>query len=150
MPESLIEETMLLFAEGAYDVLLATTIIEAGLDVPEANTILIERADRLGLATLYQLRGRVGRREEEAYAYLFHPPRLTEAAEKRLAAIADLSDLGSGHLLAERDMEIRGVGNLLGPEQHGHIRALSSRSTPSFWKRPSASSRGRPRRSGGT
>ena len=125
MPESLIEETMLLFAEGAYDVLLATTIIEAGLDVPEANTILIERADRLGLATLYQLRGRVGRREEEAYAYLFHPPRLTEAAEKRLAAIADLSDLGSGHLLAERDMEIRGVGNLLGPEQHGHIRALS-------------------------
>ncbi|SDE69281.1 transcription-repair coupling factor (superfamily II helicase) [Thermus arciformis] len=125
MPEGLIEETMLLFAEGAYDVLLATTIIEAGLDVPEANTILIERADRLGLATLYQLRGRVGRREEEAYAYLFHPPRLTEAAEKRLAAIADLSDLGSGHLLAEKDMEIRGVGNLLGPEQHGHIRALS-------------------------
>ncbi|BCZ91800.1 transcription-repair-coupling factor [Thermus thermophilus] len=125
MPEGLVEETMLLFAEGAYDVLLATTIIEAGLDVPKANTILIERADRLGLATLYQLRGRVGRREEEAYAYLFHPPRLTEAAEKRLAAIADLSDLGSGHLLAERDMEIRGVGNLLGPEQHGHIRALS-------------------------
>ncbi|GAA6730929.1 transcription-repair coupling factor [Thermus brockianus] len=125
MPEGLVEETMLLFAEGAYDVLLATTIIESGLDVPEANTILIERADRLGLATLYQLRGRVGRRDQEAYAYLFHPPRLTEAAEKRLNAIADLSDLGSGHLLAERDMEIRGVGNLLGPEQHGHIRALS-------------------------
>ena len=125
MPEGLIEETMLLFAEGAYDLLLATTIIESGLDVGEANTILIERADRLGLATLYQLRGRVGRRDQEAYAYLFHPPRLTEAAEKRLAAIADLSDLGSGHLLAEKDMEIRGVGNLLGPEQHGHIRALS-------------------------
>ncbi|WP_105318553.1 transcription-repair coupling factor [Thermus tenuipuniceus] len=125
MPEGLIEETMLLFAEGAYDVLLATTIIESGLDIPEAGTILIERADRLGLATLYQLRGRVGRREQEAYAYLFHPPRLTEAAEKRLNAIADLSDLGSGHLLAEKDMEIRGVGNLLGPEQHGHIRALS-------------------------
>ncbi|AEV16214.1 Transcription-repair coupling factor [Thermus sp. CCB_US3_UF1] len=125
MPEGLIEETMLLFAEGAYDVLLATTIIESGLDVGEANTILIERADRLGLATLYQLRGRVGRRDQEAYAYLFHPPRLTEGAEKRLLAIADLSDLGSGHLLAERDMEIRGVGNLLGPEQHGHIRALS-------------------------
>ncbi|WP_243090898.1 transcription-repair coupling factor [Thermus neutrinimicus] len=125
MPEGLVEETMLLFAEGAYDVLLATTIIESGLDVAEANTILIERADRLGLATLYQLRGRVGRREVEAYAYLFHPPRLTEAAEKRLNAIADLSDLGSGHLLAEKDMEIRGVGNLLGPEQHGHIRALS-------------------------
>ncbi len=125
MPEGLVEETMLLFAEGAYDVLLATTLIESGLDVGEANTILIERADRLGLATLYQLRGRVGRREQEAYAYLFHPPRLTEAAEKRLSAIADLSDLGSGHLLAEKDMEIRGVGNLLGPEQHGHIRALS-------------------------
>ncbi|AFV76570.1 transcription-repair coupling factor Mfd [Thermus oshimai JL-2] len=125
MPEALVEETMLLFAEGAYDVLLATTIVESGLDVGEANTILIERADRLGLATLYQLRGRVGRRQEEAYAYLFHPPRLTEAAEKRLLAIADLSDLGSGHLLAEKDMEIRGVGNLLGPEQHGHIKALS-------------------------
>lgn len=125
MPEALVEETMLLFAEGAYDVLLATTIVESGLDVEEANTILIERADRLGLATLYQLRGRVGRREEEAYAYLFHPPRLTEGAEKRLMAIADLSDLGSGHLLAEKDMEIRGVGNLLGPEQHGHIKALS-------------------------
>ncbi len=125
MPEALIEETMLLFAEGAYDLLLATTIIEAGLDIPEAGTILVERADQLGLATLYQLRGRVGRRDQEAYAYLFHPPRLTEAAERRLTAIADLSDLGSGHLLAEKDMEIRGVGNLLGPEQHGHIRALS-------------------------
>ncbi len=125
MPEGLIEESMLLFAEGAYDVLVATTIIESGLDIPEANTLIVERADRLGLATLYQLRGRVGRREEEAYAYLFHPPRLTEVAERRLSAIADLSDLGSGHLLAERDMEIRGVGNLLGPEQHGHIKALS-------------------------
>ncbi|RIH83528.1 Transcription-repair-coupling factor [Calidithermus roseus] len=125
MPEGQIEEVMLAFAEGAFDVLLATTIIESGLDIPEANTIVIERADRLGLAALYQLRGRVGRRDKEAYAYLFHPPRLTEAAERRLAAIADLSDLGSGHLLAEKDMEIRGVGNLLGPEQHGHIRAVS-------------------------
>jgi transcription-repair coupling factor (superfamily II helicase) len=125
MPEGQIEEVMLAFAEGAFDVLLATTIIESGLDIPEANTIVIERADRLGLAALYQLRGRVGRRDKEAYAYLFHPPRLTEAAERRLSAIADLSDLGSGHLLAEKDMEIRGVGNLLGPEQHGHIRAVS-------------------------
>ncbi|MGQ9511283.1 MAG: transcription-repair coupling factor [Thermaceae bacterium] len=125
MPEALVEETMLAFQEGAFDVLVGTTILESGLDIPEANTILIERADRLGLATLYQLRGRVGRRDREAYAYLFHPPRLTEAAEKRLLAIADLSDLGSGHLLAQRDMEIRGVGNLLGPEQHGHIRAVS-------------------------
>lgn len=79
----------------------------------------------MGLAALYQLRGRVGRRDQEAYAYFFHPPRLTEGAERRLSAIADLSDLGSGHLLAEKDMEIRGVGNLLGPEQHGHIRAVS-------------------------
>ncbi|GEM84358.1 transcription-repair coupling factor [Meiothermus hypogaeus] len=125
MHEAEVEETMLAFAEGAFDVLLATTIIESGLDIPEANTILVERADKLGLAALYQLRGRVGRRQEEAYAYLFHPLRLTEGAERRLAAIADLSDLGSGHLLAEKDMEIRGVGNLLGPEQHGHIRAVS-------------------------
>ncbi len=125
MNEAAVEETMLAFSEGAFDVLLATTIIESGLDIPEANTILVERADKLGLAALYQLRGRVGRREEEAYAYLFHPLRLTEGAERRLAAIADLSDLGSGHLLAEKDMEIRGVGNLLGPEQHGHIRAVS-------------------------
>lgn len=125
MPEGDIEEVMLAFSEGAFDVLLATTIIESGLDIPEANTIVIERADRLGLAALYQLRGRVGRRDQEAYAYFFHPPRLTEGAERRLAAIADLSDLGSGHLLAEKDMEIRGVGNLLGPEQHGHIRAVS-------------------------
>ncbi|MER3536149.1 MAG: transcription-repair coupling factor [Thermus sp.] len=125
MPEAVVEETMLAFQEGAFDVLVGTTILESGLDIPEANTILIERADRLGLATLYQLRGRVGRRDREAYAYLFHPPRLTEAAEKRLTAIADLSDLGSGHLLAQKDMEIRGIGNLLGPEQHGHIRAVS-------------------------
>ncbi|GIW24957.1 transcription-repair coupling factor [Meiothermus sp.] len=125
MNETAVEETMLAFAEGAFDVLLATTIIESGLDIPEANTILVERADKLGLAALYQLRGRVGRRQQEAYAYLFHPLRLTEGAERRLSAIADLSDLGSGHLLAEKDMEIRGVGNLLGPEQHGHIRAVS-------------------------
>jgi transcription-repair coupling factor (superfamily II helicase) len=125
MNEAVVEETMLAFSEGAFDLLLATTIIESGLDIPEANTIIVERADKLGLAALYQLRGRVGRREEEAFAYLFHPLRLTEGAERRLAAIADLSDLGSGHLLAEKDMEIRGVGNLLGPEQHGHIRAVS-------------------------
>lgn len=125
MSEADVEETMLAFSEGAFDVLLATTIIESGLDIPEANTIIVERADKLGLAALYQLRGRVGRRDQDAYAYLFHPVRLTEGAERRLAAIADLSDLGSGHLLAEKDMEIRGVGNLLGPEQSGHIRAVS-------------------------
>ena len=120
-----LEQVMLGFQEGAFDVLLATTIVESGLDVGGANTLLIERADRLGLAQLYQLRGRVGRRQTEAYAYLFYPSRLTETAQRRLYAIAELNDLGSGHLLAEKDMEIRGVGNLLGPEQHGHISAVS-------------------------
>ncbi|NLY59168.1 MAG: transcription-repair coupling factor, partial [Gammaproteobacteria bacterium] len=120
-----IEEVMVNFSEGAYDVLLATTIVESGLDVSGANTLIIERADRLGLAQLYQLRGRVGRRKTEAWAYLFYPGRLTEDAQRRLYAIAELNDLGSGHMLAEKDMEIRGVGNLLGPEQHGQISAVS-------------------------
>jgi transcription-repair coupling factor (superfamily II helicase) len=120
-----LEEVMLNFEEGAYDVLLSTTIVESGLDIAEANTLVIERADRLGLAQLYQLRGRVGRRQTEAWAYMLYPGRLTEAAQRRLYAIAELNDLGSGHLLAEKDMEIRGVGNLLGPEQHGHVSAVS-------------------------
>ncbi|MDZ7801288.1 MAG: transcription-repair coupling factor [Trueperaceae bacterium] len=120
-----LEEVMLGFEEGAFDVLLATTIVESGLDISGANTLIIERADRLGLAQLYQLRGRVGRRETEAWAYLLYPGRLTEQAQRRLYAIAELNDLGSGHLLAEKDMEIRGVGNLLGPEQHGNISAVS-------------------------
>ncbi|BBN94433.1 transcription-repair coupling factor, mfd [Deinococcus grandis] len=125
MNEEELEEIMLGFEQGAFDVLLATTIVETGLDIPEANTILIERSDRLGLAQLYQLRGRVGRRAQTAYAYLFYPPRMTENAQRRLWAIADLQDLGSGHLLAEKDMEIRGVGNILGEEQHGHVQAVS-------------------------
>ncbi|WP_293911356.1 DEAD/DEAH box helicase, partial [Deinococcus sp.] len=125
MNEEELEEIMLGFEEGAFDVLVSTTIVETGLDIPEANTILIERADRLGLAQLYQLRGRVGRRSVDAYAYLFFPPRMTENASRRLWAIADLQDLGSGHLLAEKDMEIRGVGNILGEEQHGHVQAVS-------------------------
>jgi len=120
-----LEEVMLNFTEGAYDVLLSTTIVESGLDVAGANTLVIERADKLGLAQLYQLRGRVGRRQTEAWAYLLYPGRLTEQAQRRLYALAELNDLGSGHLLAEKDMEIRGVGNLLGPEQHGHISAVS-------------------------
>ncbi len=125
MNEEELEEIMLGFEEGAFDVLVSTTIVETGLDIPEANTILIERADRLGLAQLYQLRGRVGRRNVDAYAYLFYPPRITENASRRLWAIADLQDLGSGHMLAEKDMEIRGVGNILGEEQHGHVQAVS-------------------------
>src|SRR5690606_19569419 len=123
--EDELEQVMLGFDEGAYDVLLSTTIVESGLDITGANTLVIERADRLGLAQLYQLRGRVGRRETEAWAYMLYPGRLTEQAQRRLYAIAELNDLGSGHLLAEKDMEIRGVGNLLGPEQHGHISAVS-------------------------
>lgn len=125
MNEEELEEIMLGFEQGAFDVLVSTTIVETGLDIPEANTILIERADRLGLAQLYQLRGRVGRRNTDAYAYLFYPPRITEQAARRLWAISDLQDLGSGHLLAEKDMEIRGVGNILGEEQHGHVQAVS-------------------------
>jgi transcription-repair coupling factor (superfamily II helicase) len=120
-----LEEIMLGFQQGAYDILLATTIVESGLDVAGANTLIIERADKLGLAQLYQLRGRVGRRQTEAWAHLFYPGRITEQAQRRLYAIAELNDLGSGHLLAEKDMEIRGVGNLLGPEQHGQIAAVS-------------------------
>ncbi len=120
-----LEEIMLGFQEGAFDVLVATTIVESGLDIAGANSLLIERADKLGLAQLYQLRGRVGRRQTEAWAYLFYPGRITETAQRRLYAIAELNDLGSGHLLAEKDMEIRGVGNLLGPEQHGNISAVS-------------------------
>lgn len=120
-----LEQVMLGFQEGAFDVLLATTIVESGLDVAGANTLVIERADRLGLAQLYQLRGRVGRRHTEAWAYLLYPGKTTEAAQRRLYAIAELDDLGSGHRLAEKDMEIRGVGNLLGPEQHGQIAAVS-------------------------
>src|SRR5690606_9698027 len=107
-----LEQIMLGFVEGAFDVLLSTTIVESGLDIQGANTLVIERADRLGLAQLYQLRGRVGRRQTEAWAYMLYPGRLTEQAQRRLYAIAELNDLGSGHLLAEKDMEIRGVGNL--------------------------------------
>ncbi len=125
MHESELEEIMIGFEEGAYDILLSTTIVESGLDITGANTLIIERADRLGLAQLYQLRGRVGRRDTEAWAYMLYPGRLTEQAQRRLYAIAELNDLGAGHLLAEKDMEIRGVGNLLGPEQHGHISSVS-------------------------
>ncbi len=120
-----LEDIMLGFSDGAFDILLATTIVESGLDISGANTLIIERADRLGLAQLYQLRGRVGRRKTEAWAYLFYPGRISENAQRRLYAIAELNDLGSGHLLAEKDMEIRGVGNLLGREQHGHISTIS-------------------------
>jgi transcription-repair coupling factor (superfamily II helicase) len=114
------------FVAHKHDVLLATTIIENGLDIPNANTIIVNRADRFGLSQLYQLRGRVGRSDRRAYAYLLVPPEdsLSPVAKKRLAAIREFSDLGSGFRVAALDLEIRGAGNLLGGEQSGHIEAV--------------------------
>jgi len=123
MPEEQLERVMLEFQAGEHDVLVCTTIIESGLDIPNANTIIIDQADRLGLAQLYQLRGRVGRSANRAYAYLLYDRDrvLSEAAQKRLEAIFEASDLGAGFQLALRDLEIRGAGNVLGTEQSGHI-----------------------------
>jgi transcription-repair coupling factor (superfamily II helicase) len=124
--EDQLERAMLDFISKKYDVLLATTIIENGLDIPNVNTILINRADRYGLSQLYQLRGRVGRSDRPAYAYLLIPPEttLSPVAKKRLAAIREFSDLGSGFRVAALDLEIRGAGNLLGGEQSGHIETI--------------------------
>lgn len=126
LPESELERVMLAFMNYEYDVLVATSIIENGLDIPLANTILINRADRHGLAELYQLRGRVGRSNRRAYAYLLIPPQteLTEIARRRLAALKEFSDLGAGFKIAALDLELRGAGNLLGGEQSGHIEAV--------------------------
>jgi transcription-repair coupling factor (superfamily II helicase) len=126
MDEERLEKMMIEFWDRSADVLVCTTIIESGLDVPSANTLVVERADRLGLAQLYQLRGRVGRSAERAFAYLFFPPQaqLTDEAHERLAAISRFTALGSGFHIAMRDLEIRGAGNLLGAEQHGHIAAV--------------------------
>jgi transcription-repair coupling factor (superfamily II helicase) len=117
---------MVRFWERDADVLVSTTIIESGLDVPNANTLIVDRADMLGLAQLYQLRGRVGRSTERAFAYLFFPPQreMTEEAHERLATIATHQALGSGFQIAMRDLEIRGAGNLLGAEQSGHVVAV--------------------------
>ncbi len=126
MPEGMLASVMRRFGDGEIDVLLCTTIIESGLDIPNANTIVIDDAHRLGLAQLYQLRGRVGRAGQRAYSYMMYPPArsLTEKADKRLDVIGDLQDLGAGFKLAMRDLEIRGAGNLLGEEQHGEIAAV--------------------------
>jgi transcription-repair coupling factor (superfamily II helicase) len=126
MAESALEKIMMRFLDGDFDVLISTTIIESGLDIPTVNTIIINRADRLGLAQLYQLRGRVGRDRWQAYAYLLVPASsvLTPKARERLLAIREASELGSGFRLATRDMEIRGAGDILGPNQHGHISAV--------------------------
>ena len=126
MSEKELEERMHAFLAGDADVLVSTTIIESGIDIPQANTLVVERADALGLAQLYQIRGRVGRSDVLAYAYLFYPDasELTPEARARLATLADHTELGSGFQIAMRDLEIRGAGDLLGPEQSGHVAAL--------------------------
>jgi transcription-repair coupling factor (superfamily II helicase) len=126
MPEAQLERTMTRYVAGEYDVLASTAIVESGLDIPASNTIIINRADRLGLAQLYQLRGRVGRDRLQAYAYLLIPAdgRVDDTAAKRLRVVQELTELGSGLKVALRDLEIRGAGNLLGAEQHGQIEAV--------------------------
>lgn len=126
MSERELERVMLQFVGNEADVLVSTTIVENGLDIPRANTILINRADRFGLGELYQLRGRVGRSNQRAYAYLLVPPEasLSDIARRRLAALKEFSELGSGFRIAALDLELRGAGNLLGRQQHGHINAI--------------------------
>jgi len=126
LPERRLEKVMLDFMNRKHDILLATMIIENGLDIPNVNTIIINRADKFGLSQLYQLRGRVGRSAQQAYAYLIVPPidKLSATARKRLHAIQDFTDLGSGYKVALRDLEIRGAGNLLGKEQSGFVQSV--------------------------
>ncbi|MFS0771094.1 transcription-repair coupling factor [Sphingomonas sp. 1P08PE] len=126
MSASEVEERMSAFYDKKFEVLVSTTIIESGLDIPSANTMIINRADRFGLAQLYQLRGRVGRSKTRAYAYMVTPPerQMTEAADKRLKVLSDLDSLGAGFQLASHDLDIRGAGNLLGDEQSGHIKEV--------------------------
>ena len=126
MGEKELERLMMEFLDGGFDVLVCTTIIENGMDIANTNTIIIDQADKMGLAQLYQLRGRVGRSSQIAYAYLLYQEDkvLSEVAEKRLKAIKEFTNLGSGFKIAMRDMEIRGAGNILGPQQHGHIEAI--------------------------
>jgi transcription-repair coupling factor (superfamily II helicase) len=126
MDEGTLEQVVLDFWDGNYDVLVCTTIIESGIDMPAVNTLVVERADLLGLGQMHQLRGRVGRSGQRAYAYLFHPrdKSLSEEAYERLRTIGEATDLGSGFKIAMRDLEIRGAGNLLGEAQSGHIAAV--------------------------
>jgi transcription-repair coupling factor (superfamily II helicase) len=126
MHESALEDVMMAFVRGEADVLVATSIIESGIDIPRANTLIVDRADMLGLSQLYQIRGRVGRSDVTAHAYLFYPDTasVTREAAARLRAVADYTELGSGLRIAMRDLEIRGAGNLLGDEQSGHVAAV--------------------------
>ncbi|MFN8528002.1 MAG: transcription-repair coupling factor [Anaerolineae bacterium] len=126
MDEHLLEKVMTAFGNGEYDILLATAIIESGLDIPNANTLIVDRADWFGLAQLYQLRGRVGRSAQQAYAYFFHPAgnRLTEDARARLETLTEYTDLGAGYQIAMRDLELRGAGDILSTRQTGHVAAI--------------------------
>jgi transcription-repair coupling factor (superfamily II helicase) len=126
MEERVLEERMLAFLRGDADVLVCTSIIESGIDIPQANTLIVERSDQFGLSQLYQIRGRVGRSRERAYAYLLYPSAaaLTPEAAQRLSALSDYTELGAGFKIAMRDLELRGAGNLLGDEQSGHVAAL--------------------------
>jgi transcription-repair coupling factor (superfamily II helicase) len=137
---------MMRFWDRDADVLMSTTIIESGLDVPSANTLVVDRADRLGLAQMYQLRGRVGRSTERAFAYFFFPPAqsLTEEAHERLSTISRHTSLGSGFQIALRDLEIRGAGNVLGAEQHGHIAAVGFDTYARLLKESIAEMKGEP------
>src|ERR1019366_9274732 len=121
-----LESRMMSFLRGDADVLVCTSIIESGIDIPAANTLIVERADHFGLAQLYQIRGRVGRSRERAYAYMLYDAAgsLTPEGAQRLAALSDFTQLGSGFQIAMRDLELRGAGNLLGDEQSGHVAAL--------------------------
>jgi transcription-repair coupling factor (superfamily II helicase) len=126
MDEKQLEERMIGFLRGDADVLVSTSIIESGIDIPQANTLIVDRADMFGLSQLYQIRGRVGRSRERAYAYLLYPSAaaLTQEAADRLAALSDYTELGAGFKVAMRDLELRGAGSLLGDEQSGHVAAL--------------------------
>jgi transcription-repair coupling factor (superfamily II helicase) len=126
MNENLLEREMLAFLDKEKDILICTTIIETGLDMPNVNTLIVDEADKFGLSQLYQLRGRVGRSNRKAYAYFLYQPQkvLTEEAEKRLSTIREFTEFGSGFKIALRDLEIRGAGNLIGAEQHGHLAAV--------------------------
>ena len=150
MSEGELEKVMLSFMHHEHDVLVATTIIENGLDIPLANTIIINRADRHGLSELYQLRGRVGRSNRRAYAYLLIPPEqeLTEVARRRLAALKEFSDLGAGFKIAALDLELRGAGNMLGGEQSGHIEAVGFELYTSMLEEAVAQAEGRGARRG--
>ncbi|MFM7718194.1 MAG: transcription-repair coupling factor, partial [Actinomycetota bacterium] len=146
MDEDVLEEQMLRFWNREADVLVCTTIIESGLDVPSANTLVVDHADRLGLSQMYQLRGRVGRSAERAFAYFFFPEQraLTEEAHERLATISRHTALGSGFQIALRDLEIRGAGNVLGAEQHGHIAAVGFDTYARLLRESVAEMRGEP------